>query len=502
MLTQKDIKIISENSNLESCTYLRLPSKGKKLMASEQSLSIDELPNPIPGKWYDSIFVKKFCLDSENTLHLNTGMTLKATSKVIKYEAAIVKADQPSVIISELNDMEIHNKAAAEFDFTHSMDGQYKVPLLACIRLTYFDDRDNEQELALGVPLERNMTDYADYEHICPKKEPVTRYLGETTKVPPEGGGAQRLEGTTENVVISLFREPKNRDDCDYICFFGKDKNNRYPYIGIPFECKIKLKEGYELAEPLEITKAVLKKVGRKGGGATPLVYSMQDKVYTLSKEYGKEGDTFISITADDSWGAPYKEVGGEKPIDYDLEFYMRFIVKHHHGKVTVSDGDIAVTSDKTVTGCLYNAMNKITLLWGCIQEDAKITMADGSYRTINQMEIGEYCYNLNDSQGCKVRNIWRGPGEKCIKLTYDSESLIMTPDHPVCVGQGWTRARKVRVGDKLRGEGNTMYTVSKVELVEYNNMVYNLDIDSEMYYANGILVGDMRLQNNMAEEE
>lgn len=180
----------------------------------------------------------------------------------------------------------------------------------------------------------------------------------------------------------------------------------------------------------------------------------------------------------------------------------MKLSLENQNGNIlTFNDSYPAVTSDSTIDNCLYNKMKKIILLWGCVEEDAEIMLSDGSTKVIR--EIAQNDSVLSNSNGnAFVSNKYVGPAtELCVKIHFNNTSLTLSQNHPVLDNGKWLRASKIKVGDLLTGTDNQKFSVEKVQEIEYQKRLFNLE-SSGGYFANGIYVGDFSMQNSALDNE
>ena len=132
-----------------------------------------------------------------------------------------------------------------------------------------------------------------------------------------------------------------------------------------------------------------------------------------------------------------------------------------------------------------------------CFVAGTKITLADGSSKNIEEIEVGETVLTFNEKTKIKepgiVGDLKQHSVESIIRLTLDNEIIInTTEEHPFYVmNKGWVKAKDLQPLDsclKVNGEEAIVSTVD--HLIE-SNVVYNLlSVDSNHnFYANDILV-------------
>lgn len=145
-------------------------------------------------------------------------------------------------------------------------------------------------------------------------------------------------------------------------------------------------------------------------------------------------------------------------------------------------------------------------LMCGCLAEDTMILMGDGQRKRICDIRIGDRISQPDDGLPILVQNIWRGREEELITIrTQDGGFVQMTEEHPVRQESGFIRAGELKPGDTVYGEEGQTMTVVSVNKEPYNGFVCNLDLQRDGIYAgngyflaNGIVVGDNRMQNDL----
>lgn len=148
-----------------------------------------------------------------------------------------------------------------------------------------------------------------------------------------------------------------------------------------------------------------------------------------------------------------------------------------------------------------------IQIVSGCLAGGTRIMMADGSLKIVEDIQIGEKIMSAN-MQTLTVEYNTIGREEKASVRLKDSKhhSLLVTAAHPVLTPNGVVLAGKLKTGDKiLTYEGEALLT--EVVYEEYDKTVWNLAAGipadgiqftrfNTTFYAEGILVGDHKMQN------
>jgi hypothetical protein len=150
-------------------------------------------------------------------------------------------------------------------------------------------------------------------------------------------------------------------------------------------------------------------------------------------------------------------------------------------------------------TGSTTVYIPPIKVRWGCFAADTLIQMADGSKRRIDSLKIGE---KVATPQGSKpILEICTGMEQSLIYLeTADGNKTRVTKNHPVITKGGITRAIYVQENDEiLLAKGGYTPVVAAYE-IEYSEkqLVYTMEVDGGLVYADGYLSGEFSTQNDL----
>ena len=103
---------------------------------------------------------------------------------------------------------------------------------------------------------------------------------------------------------------------------------------------------------------------------------------------------------------------------------------------------------------------NGILINVGCIQEDAMVLLANGTWKKIKDIKVGELVTSVDENTGKRVRKkvtavLPQGEHET-IKVATKRHKLDVTPNHPFMVLENgrlsWKRADEISIGDTLVG--------------------------------------------------
>jgi hypothetical protein len=134
-----------------------------------------------------------------------------------------------------------------------------------------------------------------------------------------------------------------------------------------------------------------------------------------------------------------------------------------------------------------------------CLLAGTKITLADGTTKAIEDINIGEKVLGVNEEDGSfvetEVVETYYHPGVEgfLVITTEDNRTLKITGNHPVRNGNRYIEASSLKIGDTISILENKKLTSSKIVSIIRNNSsvdVYNLEVDkTHNYFAEGCLV-------------
>lgn len=175
----------------------------------------------------------------------------------------------------------------------------------------------------------------------------------------------------------------------------------------------------------------------------------------------------------------------------------------------------------------------KIEFEFGCIGGGAQITMADGTFKPIEKVQIGDRVASPNGP--LQVKGVTDGVDDKFVKIsTPAGEPLYVTETHPVALGDGnetpGAGGQLVQAEDLLKTAVGTAGANRKVVWKPRDGApllqiftaerpsigmhpVYNLTLEhvdgtpivrpeDARFYANGIVVGDNRAQGSLEQKK
>jgi hypothetical protein len=151
-------------------------------------------------------------------------------------------------------------------------------------------------------------------------------------------------------------------------------------------------------------------------------------------------------------------------------------------------------------------------LVYGCLAEDTLITMQDGKEVKIQNVVERNKVLQSSEGRVLTVEDTTVGFERKPMVRIRDSagHSLLLTEGHPVVTARGVRLAGELAAGDEVVTRDGKAILVS-VGREEYGRKVWNLNVgmpvdgvkltkSNTTFFANGILVGDGRMQATYGE--
>ena len=154
------------------------------------------------------------------------------------------------------------------------------------------------------------------------------------------------------------------------------------------------------------------------------------------------------------------------------------------------------VDGDNTYYADNYLVHNK------CFVGDTLVTMADGTYKTIENIEVNDLVFTQNGNE--KVNEVVSPIHNNIIELSFSNgNSTKNTDDHPYYViDKGWcsmkpqlstelydVKCEQLEVGDIFIDDEDTQIELLNIEKVNGEFKTYTFSTDSKTYYANKLLV-------------
>ncbi|MFI3177783.1 MAG: Hint domain-containing protein [Eubacteriales bacterium] len=299
-----------------------------------------------------------------------------------------------------------------------------------------------------------------------------------------------------ECIVIALYRDPVDVTQCDYVCLYGHTKVGGVdtPYIGLPSKGIVSLGHSVEINKEASFGFQATIQRTDQGGVAVTTTNFVEPIIKDGSFQYEVQTNWNQTIPQSGSW-VPVK-------YNYSLSFQIQYTlpgssIERIYNVVIGSDVQTAQTS----AGLVYR-IPQLQFMWGCLAEGTLVRMFDQTEKKIEDIIIGDNIMGRN-RECVSVVNVWKGMETNIIRISTDVGEISMTHHHPVMINYKGVLVKKIaallKAGDELIDYQGSNIPVRAVTVLPYRGMVYNLTLDAAQPYfiANGIVVGDMTIQNS-----
>lgn len=127
----------------------------------------------------------------------------------------------------------------------------------------------------------------------------------------------------------------------------------------------------------------------------------------------------------------------------------------------------------------------------GCFLAETKITLKDGNYKKIEDIQIGDLVISYDELNNNKtVSKVVKTFVHNETEYLIINDRLKVTKNHPLFINNSWKRADSALIGDVLKEINGTNLIIDSIKEVKENISVYNLEVEStHTYYAENILV-------------
>lgn len=149
----------------------------------------------------------------------------------------------------------------------------------------------------------------------------------------------------------------------------------------------------------------------------------------------------------------------------------------------------------------------------GCFPYDAKITLADGREIDAGNVRVGDSLVNPVTGKLSEVIDLREGPEQlPLVEIFFGQQSARLTTKHQVLTTAGLKRAINLEVGDRVVNQNYDLLSITEIRHVEVgdNERVVNFilnnyqaeDIHDHLLVSDGIITGDLILQNELKDHE
>ena len=148
----------------------------------------------------------------------------------------------------------------------------------------------------------------------------------------------------------------------------------------------------------------------------------------------------------------------------------------------------------------------------GCFPPGVKITMADGSLRKIEDVRAGDLVRNARTGAPVKVGKMIEGPeAPPLIRFGFDGTTVRTSQTHPVLTAAGLKPANQLTKGDTVFDAQGNAHPVTILEtlpieegqrVINFNLDATSSDVNQRLIVSDGIITGDIVLQNLLKERK
>lgn len=144
---------------------------------------------------------------------------------------------------------------------------------------------------------------------------------------------------------------------------------------------------------------------------------------------------------------------------------------------------------DGTIAAYLWTAGGQ------CFLGGTKVSMADGSYKNIEDVKIGDFVKVYDENTGTivsnKVTKVFHHEAKEMDgSYLIINHKLRVTPNHLIFVNGEWKSAGKIEIGDTLMDINKNTILVNSIERIYGKVPTFNLEVENHHnYFADNILV-------------
>jgi parallel beta-helix repeat protein len=137
------------------------------------------------------------------------------------------------------------------------------------------------------------------------------------------------------------------------------------------------------------------------------------------------------------------------------------------------------------------NSYSGVVIDNACFLAKTKILLADGSYKNIEDIKVGDLVKSYDEDSGelrtGKVKKTFYH--EKTQGYLIINNLLKLTKNHPMYVNDGWVSAEEIKVGDLLLDKDGNHIEVTAIQEMDAIVPTYNLEVSGyHNYFAEDIL--------------
>ena len=160
-------------------------------------------------------------------------------------------------------------------------------------------------------------------------------------------------------------------------------------------------------------------------------------------------------------------------------------------------EADIGLLKGTSITSLqsMHSAVPGKTKAGGqCLDSETAISMGDGQYLTLAEVQEGDevlsYDFSKKENVVSKVKKIWATEKDAIFQIILGDTVLECSADHVIFLSDGATKAAKeLRIGDPLLDEEGNVRPVKRIEVVKKLITLLDMEVEAGNFFAEGILV-------------
>lgn len=175
--------------------------------------------------------------------------------------------------------------------------------------------------------------------------------------------------------------------------------------------------------------------------------------------------------------------------FEYDGEYDQNYVV----WCITTAEGDMTVNS--------VTVKSETSV---CLSGDTMITMADGSYKRMDNISVGDIVLTKDGVPSC-VKTVRCGQFSDYHTLYHFENDITIDETHPhrfYNVDQGfWQRLQNWNIGDHAIDQYGNKVALLSVEHLQEQAEMFGIWTETGTYYANGLLSGQASCNKKLLED-
>ena len=290
------------------------------------------------------------------------------------------------------------------------------------------------------------------------------------------------------------------RKDSEAVYNFSKAKDRtesgvRYVQVYYPFSIEVTLDKTFEFdpINPVSFNYNLLISIASSviDGGEVHFNSAKWSKIKTTVNGNKLTFDfPYSSGTEDNYWYVemPLTAKQADGYFDFHLNFSINFGLKGS-GNYDLKTS-VIISSEDLPESPNLKKIKQSRILWGCLGKDTVIRTENG-YKNISEIEVGEKIFS--DKGFLALTNIVTGTEDKIVAVgVAEDKTLLITENHPIATNRGMVRAIDLTISDKIMVEDGTFQYIYYLEVKDYNDKVYSLELEeAALISADGLMVGD-----------